>query len=62
MAKVGPSALEPAALNAGRRPRAAVGSGYSSSSIDLTVDDDTLAMPKLDSLERKLRAIEQQLG
>ncbi|GAA2153089.1 DUF2637 domain-containing protein [Kitasatospora kazusensis] len=62
MAKVGPSALEPAALNAGRRPRAAV-SSYSS--IDLTSDDDTLAMPKLDSLdslERKLAAIEKQLG
>ncbi|MGW7446794.1 DUF2637 domain-containing protein [Kitasatospora sp. NPDC054795] len=83
---------EPAALDAGRRPRAAVGSSYSSSShsssyssssyssssysssssgagssrsgsaIDLTADDDTLSMPKLDSLERKLRAIEQQLG
>ncbi|MFG2820229.1 DUF2637 domain-containing protein [Kitasatospora sp. NPDC048365] len=77
----GPSALEPAALNAGRRPVAAVGSStgssyssstgssYSSStgssyssSIDLSSDDDTLSMPKLDSLERKLRAIEQQLG
>lgn len=64
MAKVGPSALEPAALSAGSRPRAAVGgySGSSSSAIDLTADDDTLAMPKLDSLERKLRAIEKQLG
>ncbi|MEU9133273.1 DUF2637 domain-containing protein [Kitasatospora sp. NPDC048540] len=91
----GPSSLEPAALSAGRRPRAAVGSsssapsapaagdpyasdpylssspsfGSSSSygsssygSVDLTADDDTLSMPKLDSLERKLRAIEQQLG
>ncbi|WP_327676622.1 DUF2637 domain-containing protein [Kitasatospora sp. NBC_00458] len=85
------SALEPAslgALDAGRRPRAAVGSSslsststststsssaslssslsssssYRSSTIDLTADDDTLSMPKLDSLERKLRAIEQQLG
>ncbi|MFD0262348.1 DUF2637 domain-containing protein [Kitasatospora indigofera] len=37
-------------------------SSYSSSSVDLTADDDTLSMPKLDSLERKLRAIEQQLG
>ncbi|MFE7530674.1 DUF2637 domain-containing protein [Kitasatospora sp. NPDC057542] len=69
--------LEPASLDAGRRPRAAVGSSYSSyssssasgtgssrsgSTIDLTADDDTLSMPKLDSLERKLRAIEQQLG
>ncbi|MFJ1758142.1 DUF2637 domain-containing protein [Kitasatospora sp. NPDC088134] len=70
--RVGASALEPAALNAGRRPRAAVestgsssasSSPYSySSSIDLTTDEDTLSMPKLDSLERKLRAIEQQLG
>ncbi|MEV7772356.1 DUF2637 domain-containing protein [Kitasatospora sp. NPDC086791] len=95
------SSYEPAALDTGRRPRAAVGSSYSSysspstyssssssassssatgssssstsstdafgssrrgSSIDLTADDDTLSMPKLDSLERKLRAIEQQLG
>jgi hypothetical protein len=87
--RVSASALEPAALTAGRRPRAAVestgsgtsgssssssssyGSGSSSSSsygssysssIDLTMDEDTLSMPKLDSLERKLRAIEQQLG
>ncbi|MFE4518405.1 DUF2637 domain-containing protein [Kitasatospora sp. NPDC056783] len=102
----GPSATEPAlaaeaeatsstsfqsaALDTGRRPRAAVGSAYSSSAysssasstyssssssssvgtgssrsgstVDLTADDDTLSMPKLDSLERKLRAIEQQLG
>ncbi|GAB7183362.1 DUF2637 domain-containing protein [Kitasatospora sp. Ki12] len=103
------SSYEPAALDPGRRPRAAVGSSYSSSysspstysspsassassssysstyssssyssssssssdstgssrrgsAIDLTADDDTLSMPKLDSLERKLRAIEQQLG
>ncbi|RKT18133.1 uncharacterized protein DUF2637 [Streptomyces sp. 1114.5] len=76
--------LEPAALDAGRRPRAAVspsyssslsgsgsgssyssslsGSSHRSSTVDLTADDDTLSMPKLDSLERKLRAIEQQLG
>ncbi|MEV7779014.1 DUF2637 domain-containing protein [Kitasatospora sp. NPDC088351] len=78
--QTGASSLEPAsmsALDAGRRPRAAVGSSsagsadssytgssssYRSSTIDLTADDDTLSMPKLDSLERKLRAIEQQLG
>ncbi|MFB7474687.1 DUF2637 domain-containing protein [Kitasatospora sp. NPDC056184] len=72
----GASALEPAALSSletGRRPRTTVGSSStasssasssyrSSSTIDLTPDDDTLSMPKLDSLERKLRAIEQQLG
>ncbi|MFJ9949849.1 DUF2637 domain-containing protein [Kitasatospora sp. NPDC091207] len=82
--QTGRSVLEPAspsALEAGRRPRAAVGSSstgslgessylgggsssssYRGSTIDLTADDDTLSMPKLDSLERKLRAIEQQLG
>ncbi|MBO1416629.1 DUF2637 domain-containing protein [Streptomyces sp. FH025] len=65
--------LESTALDSARRPRAAVGSSLSSSAtgsassrrgsaIDLTADDDTLSMPKLDSLERKLRAIEQQLG
>ncbi|MFE9423521.1 DUF2637 domain-containing protein [Kitasatospora sp. NPDC006697] len=56
MAKVGPSALEPAALGATARRGA----------IDLTQDDDTLSMPKLDSpfdsLERKLRAMEKKLG
>ncbi|MCX4749317.1 DUF2637 domain-containing protein [Kitasatospora sp. NBC_01287] len=64
MAKVGPSALEPAALAAAPR-RTAVGTG-SAASVDLTADDDTLSMPKLDSpfdsLERKLRAMEKRLG
>lgn len=74
MAKVGPSALEPAALSTGLR-----GEGRSSrdswegrdswesrEAIDLTPDDDTLSLPKLDSpfdsLERKLRAMEKKLG
>ncbi|WP_329493945.1 DUF2637 domain-containing protein [Kitasatospora herbaricolor] len=30
--------------------------------VDLSADEDTLTLPKLDRLERKLRAIEQQLG
>ncbi|MFB6892626.1 DUF2637 domain-containing protein [Kitasatospora sp. NPDC056327] len=71
-----PAALS--SLDGGRRSRTSVGSGsvtgssagagtsasssYRSPSVDLTPDDDTLSMPKLDSLERKLRAIEQQLG
>ncbi|MCC9310040.1 DUF2637 domain-containing protein [Kitasatospora sp. RB6PN24] len=62
---VGPSALEPAALSTSLR-----GEGRSSREsrepIDLTPDDDTLSMPKLDSpfdsLERKLRAMEKKLG
>ncbi|PYC65627.1 hypothetical protein C7C46_32350 [Streptomyces tateyamensis] len=64
MAKVGPSALEPAALSAAPR-RTAVEAGRSAS-VDLTPDDDTLSMPRLespfDSLERKLRAMEKKLG
>ncbi|WP_035849493.1 DUF2637 domain-containing protein [Kitasatospora azatica] len=64
MARVGPSALEPAALSAAPR-RTAVESGRRDS-VDLTPDDDTLSMPKLDSpfdsLERKLRAMEKRLG
>ncbi|MGF1429491.1 DUF2637 domain-containing protein [Kitasatospora sp. LaBMicrA B282] len=73
MAKVGPSALEPAALSAA--PRRSTGSSTrgeslfekgSRESVDLTTEDDTLALPKLDSpfdsLERKLRAMEKRLG
>ncbi|AUG77048.1 membrane protein [Kitasatospora sp. MMS16-BH015] len=54
--EVSASLLEPAYLAKPRNPYEHRGT------IDLTADDDTLAMPKLDSLERKLRAIEQQLG
>ncbi|MFI9275134.1 DUF2637 domain-containing protein [Kitasatospora sp. NPDC052896] len=58
-----PAALEPVA--AGRASRRA-GTDRPSTSIDLTAEDDTLSLPRLDSpldsLERKLRAIEQRLG
>ncbi|MFF7093130.1 DUF2637 domain-containing protein [Streptomyces rubradiris] len=30
--------------------------------VDLTAEDDTMALPRLDSLERKLKDLEQQLG
>ncbi|MFF7632017.1 DUF2637 domain-containing protein [Kitasatospora sp. NPDC008050] len=65
-AKVGRSALEPAALSASPR-RTAVGGGRAGlDSVDLTAEDDTLSLPKLDSpfdsLERKLRAMEKRLG
>ncbi|MFC5664088.1 DUF2637 domain-containing protein [Kitasatospora misakiensis] len=63
-ASVGSTA--PASDTAGSSFSSSLSSSSSSSSyrstIDLTPDDDTLSMPKLDSLERKLRAIEQQLG
>ncbi|WSQ12647.1 DUF2637 domain-containing protein [Streptomyces sp. NBC_01231] len=32
------------------------------SSVDLTAEDDTMALPRLDSLERKLKDLEQQFG
>lgn len=46
---LGRSALEPAALSASPRRTAVGGSRSASDSIDLTAEDDTLALPKLDS-------------
>ncbi|GAV44997.1 DUF2637 domain-containing protein [Streptomyces acidiscabies] len=37
-------------------------SSSSSSKVDLTAEDDTMALPRLDSLERKLKDLEQQFG
>ncbi|KPI18373.1 Protein of unknown function DUF2637 [Actinobacteria bacterium OK074] len=39
-----------------------VRSGGSEPVIDLTAEDDTMALPRLDSLERKLKDLEQQFG
>lgn len=36
--------------------------GYDARTVDLTAEDDTQALPRLDSLERKLRHLEQQFG
>ncbi len=38
------------------------GSSSDSITVDLTAEDDTMALPRLDSLERKLRDLEQQYG
>ena len=38
------------------------GSESTTSSVDLTAEDDTMALPRLDSLERKLKDLEQQFG
>jgi hypothetical protein len=60
-----PAALEPATVTGRRAVTAASGSAALppvGRMVDLTADDDTLALPRLDSLERKLRAIEQSLG
>ncbi|AXI77428.1 DUF2637 domain-containing protein [Peterkaempfera bronchialis] len=64
-AAIGAAALEPATVTGRRAVTAAPESAAlpaGSRTIDLTTEDDTLAMPRLDSLERKLRAIEQTLG
>ncbi|GGL81929.1 membrane protein [Streptomyces fumigatiscleroticus] len=39
-----------------------VRSGSDSVTVDLTAEDDTMALPRLDSLERKLKDLEQQFG
>ncbi|MDT0439605.1 MULTISPECIES: DUF2637 domain-containing protein [Streptomyces] len=36
--------------------------GGSDMTVDLTAEDDTMALPRLDSLERKLKDLEQQFG
>ncbi|MEV4995562.1 DUF2637 domain-containing protein [Streptomyces niveus] len=36
--------------------------GYEGRTVDLTAEDDTQALPRLDSLERKLKRMEQQFG
>lgn len=49
-AVTGPSAVAP-----GRNPNDPV-------TVDLTAEDDTQALPRLDSLEQKLKDLEQQFG
>ncbi|MFJ6571164.1 DUF2637 domain-containing protein [Streptomyces sp. NPDC091292] len=70
-AGVEPAISEPEQLPLRARPSLqAIGSGsefrsdYRSESrtVDLTAEDDTQALPRLDSLERKLKDLEQQFG
>ncbi|AXE81004.1 DUF2637 domain-containing protein [Streptomyces atratus] len=71
------SAMEPAISEPGQLPlrsrpslQAVTGPGSSTSdrnsydpvTVDLTAEDDTQALPRLDSLERKLKDLEQQFG
>ncbi|WP_037908383.1 DUF2637 domain-containing protein [Actinacidiphila yeochonensis] len=44
------------------REEAVPASSTASSTIDLTAEDDTLTLPRLDSLERKLQDLERQFG
>jgi hypothetical protein len=65
---IAPSTLsEQAELPAHSRPalqpvRGESAGGSSRTTIDLTAEDDTLTIPKLDSLERKLADLERQYG
>ncbi|MFE0681343.1 hypothetical protein ACFW17_11105, partial [Streptomyces sp. NPDC058961] len=60
-----PAIAEPGQLPLRNRPSLqAVGTAESPAArtVDLTAEDDTQALPRLDSLERKLKDLEQQFG
>ncbi|MFE1579625.1 DUF2637 domain-containing protein [Streptomyces fradiae] len=67
-AAVGGSVAEPAISGPGQpphRPRPslqAVRGGPEPRTVDLTAEDDTQTLPRLDSLEQKLKSLEQQFG
>ncbi|MFD9263382.1 hypothetical protein ACFVZQ_33740, partial [Streptomyces sp. NPDC059538] len=59
---------DPGQLPLRRRPSLQAVSGTESTdvtgtrTVDLTAEDDTQTIPRLDSLERKLKDLEQQFG
>ncbi|WP_128380580.1 DUF2637 domain-containing protein [Streptomyces cavernae] len=55
---------DPLPMRAARPSLTALGSGSAGESrtVDLTAEDDTMALPRLDSLEQKLKDLEQQFG
>lgn len=56
-------AIAPEQLPVRQRPSLEpVRSGSDPITVDLTAEDDTMALPRLDSLERKLKDLEQQFG
>ncbi|MEU6665518.1 DUF2637 domain-containing protein [Streptomyces sp. NPDC046727] len=63
-----PATAEPAISTAEQLPVRArpslqpVRNGAEPVTLDLTAEDDTMALPRLDSLERKLKDLEQQFG
>ncbi|MFB6836298.1 hypothetical protein ACFCY7_04630, partial [Streptomyces sp. NPDC056361] len=67
-----PAAREPAIADPGQLPlrprpslqavRGAESRTGDSRTVDLTAEDDTQTLPRLDSLERKLKDLEQQFG
>ena len=56
------STPEPQPLPVRQRPSLQPVRHGADSSVDLTAEDDTMALPRLDSLERKLKDLEQQFG
>ncbi|MFJ8691465.1 DUF2637 domain-containing protein [Streptomyces roseolilacinus] len=66
-AAVGASVAEPAIAEPGQlphrsRPSLQAVKGTEAHTVDLTAEDDTQALPRLDSLEQKLKSLEQQFG
>lgn len=64
---VGAPAAEPAIADPGQPPHPSRPSLQAvgvpgTRTVDLTAEDDTQALPRLDSLERKLKSLEQQFG
>ncbi|MER7490403.1 DUF2637 domain-containing protein [Streptomyces sp. NPDC126497] len=58
-----PAIPAPEALSVRARPSLQpVRAGADPKTVDLTAEDDTQALPRLDSLERKLKDLEQQFG
>ncbi|MGW2560366.1 DUF2637 domain-containing protein [Streptomyces sp. NPDC001514] len=57
-----PAIAEPGQLPPRPRPSLQAVRGTEPITVDLTAEDDTQALPRLDSLERKLKDLEQQFG
>ena len=58
-----PAIAAPDKLTGRQRPSLqSVRKGGEPVTVDLTAEDDTMALPRLDSLERKLKDLEQQFG
>jgi hypothetical protein len=63
MVSAEPAISAPEALPVRARPSLQpVRTGAEPMTVDLTAEDDTQALPRLDSLERKLKDLEQQFG
>ncbi|MGW7368744.1 DUF2637 domain-containing protein [Streptomyces sp. NPDC054841] len=57
-----PAIAEPGQLPLRSRPSLQAVKGTEPITVDLTAEDDTQALPRLDSLEQKLKHLEQQFG